>query len=145
MAALGKDAGADQRPSLELDLHRDESAPGVARAATAGLCEQAGLTVARRQTLLLLVSEIVTNAVLHSKASSAIPITLTADADQDRVRVDVYDGGPDFAQPPLAARPFGGWGLHLLDREASDWGVRRSGGTLVWFELSLDGRLAAEG
>lgn len=28
-----------------------------------------------------------------------------------------------------------GYGLYLLDKAASSWGVERTGGTTVWFEL----------
>jgi anti-sigma regulatory factor (Ser/Thr protein kinase) len=59
----GRDAKARQRTILEFDVHRNSSAPAVARAATTGLCETVALTEDRFQTLLLLVSEIVTNAV----------------------------------------------------------------------------------
>jgi hypothetical protein len=30
----------------------------------------------------------------------------------------------------------GGWGLQLVDRVASSWGVRVDGTTCVWFELA---------
>lgn len=139
MVTSERDAGDGAGPprSLQLDLKRDKRAPGIARAAITGLCEQAGLAGERCDTALLLVSEIVTNAVLHSKALPSTPIRFSADADDDRVRVDVYDGGPNFVPAP-GSRERGGWGLRLLDREARDWGVRQNDGTLVWFELGLD-------
>jgi anti-sigma regulatory factor (Ser/Thr protein kinase) len=139
MGATGGESEPAQRTPLDLQLQRDESAPGVARAAVAGLCEQAGVTGVPCHTLLLLVSEIVTNAVVHSKASSGTPIRFTVEVKPEHVRVDVHDGGPDFA-PPAGRPELGGWGLRLLDREARDWGVHRSEGTLVWFELALDAR-----
>jgi anti-sigma regulatory factor (Ser/Thr protein kinase) len=135
----GKDAAEPTKhTSLEIDLRRDESAPGVARAAITGLCERVGLTGARGQTLVLLVSEIVTNAVVHSTASPETPIQLKAHADAERVRVDVHDGGQDFAHQPAAQQQGGGWGLRLVEREARRWGVQRNDGTRVWFELALD-------
>jgi len=135
-------AGTDADPrcgSLELELQRDLDAPAVARAAAAGLCQQIGLTRERRQTLLLLVSELVTNAVLHSKALPGTPIRLRAAANRHRIRVNVHDGGPGFT-PELRARSaaHGGWGLHLLDQQARSWGVDNEQGTLVWFELAVD-------
>lgn len=136
MVASNSGARAGQPRLLQLDLNRDEQAPGIARAGITGLCEQTGLIGERCHTLLLLVSEIVTNAVLHSKAPPATPIRFSADIDQDRVHVEVHDGGPDFA-PPAGPRQRGGWGLHLLDQEARNWGVRHDDGTLVWFELAL--------
>src|SRR4051812_17722957 len=89
-----------RRPArLELALHRDETAPGLARDAVRELCLETGMTTERSETLLLLVSEIVTNAVLHSTAPPELPIRLSVDADADRVRVDTHDGGSEFRTP----------------------------------------------
>jgi anti-sigma regulatory factor (Ser/Thr protein kinase) len=141
----GKDADPHYGASLELDLPRDASAPSVARAAIRGLSEGVQMTGARYQTLLLLVSEIVTNAVLHSKAPQGKPIQFTANANTERIRIDVHDGGPEFNPPAAAARrQTGSWGLHLLEREAQSWGVQQDTGTLVWFELALDGCIPDE-
>ncbi len=135
-----KDAEPKKHTLLEIDLRRDESAPGVARAAITGLCERVGVTGSRRQTLVLLVSEIVTNAVVHAKASPDTPIRFKADADEGRIRIEVHDGGHDFTQPSAAAtqQRGGGWGLRLVEREARRWGVQNNDGTRVWFELALD-------
>jgi anti-sigma regulatory factor (Ser/Thr protein kinase) len=122
--------------SLELEIQRGRDAPAVARAAIDRLCERAGLTGARCHTLRLLVSEVVTNAVLHSDAPASIPILLDAGADSDRVRVAVADGGRCFT-PSDAARAHGGWGLRLVGKEALRWGVDDLGGTVVWFELGI--------
>ncbi len=136
MVAAGMDADP-RRGSLELELQRHPDAPAVARAAAAGLCQQIGLTHACCQTLLLLVSEIVTNAVIHSKALPDIPIRFSAAAIRDHIRVDVHDGGSGFTPQPRTAT-HGGWGLHLLDQQARSWGVDNEQGTLVWFELAVD-------
>lgn len=138
MFAAGMDAD-QHRGSLELDLHRDPDAPAVARAAAAGLCQHVGLTDARCQTLLLLVSEIVSNAVIHSKALPGTPIRFSAAANRHRIRVNVHDGGPGFTpQRRAQTTEQGGWGLRLLDQQAHSWGVDDQQGTLVWFELALD-------
>jgi anti-sigma regulatory factor (Ser/Thr protein kinase) len=58
-------------------------------------------------------------------------------ADDDHVHVDVVDRGPGF-DPKTASfpdSPESGWGLRLLDRLATRWGVRRNHDTVVWFEL----------
>jgi anti-sigma regulatory factor (Ser/Thr protein kinase) len=138
MFAVGKDANP-HGSVLELELQRAPDAPAVARAAAAGLCQQIGLTHARCQTLLLLVSEIVTNAVIHSQAQPSTPIRFSAAADRHRVRVDVHDGGPGFTPRPRTG-VHGGWGLRLLDQQACSWGIENEQGTLVWFELAVDPR-----
>jgi hypothetical protein len=56
------------------------------------------------------------------------------------VRVEVCDGGSGF-DLPLDPRPtgaLGGFGLRIVDRMASRWGVAGDDGTCVWFELDLD-------
>jgi len=53
------------------------------------------------------------------------------------VHVDVFDPGPGFDVEQLhGPRPEGGWGLWLLDRLSTDWGVERGDVTQVWFELA---------
>jgi anti-sigma regulatory factor (Ser/Thr protein kinase) len=91
-------------------------------------------TVADLDTASLLVTEIVTNAVLHALA----PITLTVEVGEDVVRIEVRDGSdvpPRLrAFSPIAAT---GRGLRLLESLALRWGVRPepSGGKVVWFEV----------
>ncbi len=125
------------KSSLVLELERNAEAPSIARAAVAGRFEDL-LSASLRQTLLLLVSEVVSNAVLHSPAAPDAPILLTAHASSEAVRVTVTDAGGGFTPPPR--KPLnerGGHGLYLVDKTATDWGVDRVGGTRVWFELAL--------
>lgn len=88
--------------------------------------------------LALLLTEVVSNAVRHASKDPGdeIVIRLFANA---VVRVEVQDAGRGF-EPLARLRPeegdASGWGLYLLDRIASAWGVeRRPAGTVVWFEL----------
>jgi anti-sigma regulatory factor (Ser/Thr protein kinase) len=139
MTALSKgtqDAGAVQ--AVRLDLDRDPQAPSLARAAVAGFCERGELDEAHASTLALLVSELVSNAVLHSQAPPASGIVLCVSRLRDgTVRVEVIDRGSGFeAAPRDPARAQGGYGLFLVDRQASRWGVDGVGGTRVWFELA---------
>jgi anti-sigma regulatory factor (Ser/Thr protein kinase) len=139
MTALSKDTPAAQAPpALLLDLDRDPRAPSLARAAVAGFCERGELDGEQASTLALLVSELVSNAVMHSQAPPASGILLRVCAlDEGGVRVEVIDRGSGFtAIPRDPARSDGGYGLFLVDRQASRWGVDRVGGTRVWFELA---------
>jgi anti-sigma regulatory factor (Ser/Thr protein kinase) len=126
-----------QDTSVQLELGRGADAPATARAAVSGLCERAGLSGARCHTLLLLVSEIVTNAVLHSNERPGAPIHFAAEAADGVLRIEVADGGRGFTDAD-ATRTRGGWGLRLVAKEASRWGVDDARGTRVWFELQLD-------
>ncbi|HEY7935036.1 MAG TPA: ATP-binding protein [Solirubrobacteraceae bacterium] len=125
------------KDSLELELERGNQAPAVARAALRGLCHERGLSPSLRHTLALLTSEVVSNAVLHSDGPAEAPILLQASIDSGRVRVAVSDAGEGFIEKPRDRdRCGGGYGLYLLQKAASSWGVESRGGTQVWFELS---------
>jgi anti-sigma regulatory factor (Ser/Thr protein kinase) len=128
---------ARRSASLELELQRTPEAPGIARAAVSGLCHERNLSPSLSHTLLLLVSEVVTNAVLHSNGPADAPILLAATAAKDTIRVAVTDAGHGFDRTP--ERQGNGHGLYLLDKSASRWGVDRVGGTRVWFELPTGG------
>jgi anti-sigma regulatory factor (Ser/Thr protein kinase) len=90
-------------------------------------------------TARLLVSELVTNAVLHEQGK----ITFRALLDEDRLRMEVIDEGPG-PETTVRARDFedprgGGRGLLLVDAESSRWGVHTATGH-VWFELERPAR-----
>jgi anti-sigma regulatory factor (Ser/Thr protein kinase) len=118
-------------------LDRDPMAPSVARAAVAGFTEWAEISPSELDTLALLVSELVSNAVLHSDAPLASEIILRARVlDEGAVRVEVIDRGSGFSVTPRdATQPLGGFGLYLVEKQATRWGVDHECGTCVWFEL----------
>jgi anti-sigma regulatory factor (Ser/Thr protein kinase) len=85
-------------------------------------------------TLSLLVSEIVTNAVVHGGSSIHLDISALP---AHSVRVEVFDGSFDLPEmqslPPDSAS---GRGLRLVETLAHEWGARRRvDGKVVWFEL----------
>jgi anti-sigma regulatory factor (Ser/Thr protein kinase) len=122
---------------LELELKRDVHAPSIARAAASGRCDGLELSPSVCQTLVLLVSEVVSNAVLHSNAPRDLPIVLTTTVSEDVIRVTVTDTGDGFTPKPRNPEArWGGYGLYILEKAARRWGVDRVGGTRVWFELS---------
>jgi anti-sigma regulatory factor (Ser/Thr protein kinase) len=127
----------DDGPVLRMKLDRDPRAPSVARAAVAGFTERTEIPPSDLDTLALLVSELVSNAVLHSDAPPASGIVLSARVlEEGAVRVEVIDRGSGFSATPRdPAQPLGGFGLYLLDKQATRWGVDRDCGTCVWFEL----------
>ena len=82
----------------------------------------------------LLVSELVTNALLHARTT----ITLVVQVIDSGVRVGVADGshrGPrqrDYSDEATTGR-----GLTLVEALASSWGTEPStGGKTIWFELT---------
>jgi anti-sigma regulatory factor (Ser/Thr protein kinase) len=95
-----------------------------------------------RDDLLLLLTEVVTNAVRHSGAKDGDPIEVDVREGADGLRVVVTDPGIGFQRPaslvPDHSTP-GGLGLILVDRLARSWGTHRTKeGWSVWFELAHD-------
>lgn len=125
-----------------MDIERNVEAPAIARAAATGLCEEAGVDPSSCFTVVLLVSETVTNAVLHSAGPTQSSIGLSMTVAENLVRVTVTDAGEGFTPRPRdpASREGGGYGLYLLEKSASRWGVSALDGTCVWFEVGLPGR-----
>lgn len=84
-------------------------------------------------TLKLLVSEVVTNAISHGRSQARLQVSSTPGA----VRVEVSDD--DSRLPVLAlagADALGGRGLTMVDLLASAWGVREEAvGKTVWLEV----------
>jgi anti-sigma regulatory factor (Ser/Thr protein kinase) len=128
--------GRPPSASLLLELTRSHEAPARARAAVSGWWEGRESSPSQLDTLLLLVSEVVTNAVIHAPAAAQAPIRFLASVSGQTVRVAVTDSGDGFTPTARDHRSMvGGYGLLLVAREATRWGVDRVGGTRVWFEL----------
>ena len=91
---------------------------------------------AQLETIRLLVTELITNAVRH--AGSHEWIDLDVEVRRDSVRGEVCDCGPGFVRP-MEPEPhehhLGGYGLCLVDRLSDRWGVEADALTRVWFEL----------
>jgi anti-sigma regulatory factor (Ser/Thr protein kinase) len=86
-------------------------------------------------TVVLLVSELVTNSVRHSKVPGGV-IELLASISPERVRVEVSDDGEGFDLPPAAHDDEeSGRGLHLVQELAHRWGRPTGLRTSVWFEI----------
>ena len=85
-------------------------------------------------TLRLLVSEVVTNAVRHGDGDTPVEVHASWNSE---VRVEVCDRGHGFTPAPRlgAVHEPGGFGLFLLGTLADRWGVETDQGTTVWFVL----------
>ncbi|MFE2558149.1 ATP-binding protein [Streptomyces sp. NPDC059352] len=97
--------------------------------------EEAG---ARVEDVLLLVSEVVTNACLHAGG----PEELVLRHGTEGLRVEVADANPEHPRVHVSRSPAlpGGHGLMVLDRLAGAWGcedkTRGGVGKVVWLEVS---------
>ena len=133
-----------QARSAAATFPADRESPARARAFLADRlaawdCAGAG------EVALLLLSELVTNGVLHA----GTPVGVAAGYDGRTVAVAVTDGVPGGITPgpwPVS-HPRGapsGRGLRIVDALADDWGVSvHDRGKTVWFELDPE-RVASE-
>ncbi|MFD7028302.1 ATP-binding protein [Streptomyces sp. NPDC059917] len=94
-------------------------------------------------TLLLLISELVTNAVVHTGCPAVLRMLFGGPA----VRVEVADASD---RPPAPRHADGddtnGRGLELVDGLADRWGWQREGsGKQIWCEIDCAGEGSAGG
>jgi anti-sigma regulatory factor (Ser/Thr protein kinase) len=121
-----------------LRLSATLAAPSEARRAVAAALSDVPHRVLAE--LELLVTELVTNAVRHGGLGEGDAIELRVIQRGRVIRVEVAEGGPGF-DPATALIPdpeaIGGWGLLLVSRLASRWGVTRGAPNVAWFEMDL--------
>ena len=123
-----------ERFAVQLDGGRE----AAARARRAVLARNGRLPDAVRDDVLLLVSELVTNAVRHAGVGPEEGLELEFEMSPRHVRVEVADPGKGFDRDVVSPLPrdVGGWGLRMVDQLADAWGVRPAeSGTCVWFEI----------
>ena len=95
--------------------------------------------------ILLLVTELVTNAVRHSGAGPPTAVWLECRRTGDRLRFLVTDpgtrllsnGGPPVSPAGSSNGDSSGWGLFFVEQIAERWGVLAAPrGTCVWFDVA---------
>ena len=96
-----------------------------------------GVPAPASHDVTLLVSEVVTNCVVHAGLAPGQDIDLRLTHDGDTVRVEVRDEGQGFAESLVRGRRSNGFGLYLVERLSDRWGVKRGDRTCVWFEVDL--------
>jgi anti-sigma regulatory factor (Ser/Thr protein kinase) len=124
----------------QLDLLVD-AAPTAAREARHAVASGGFVSSGQEPTLLLLVSELVSNSVRHAGLLAHEHIHLRARSDRECTYVEVCDGGRSGRIPVKRengdALDPGGLGLVLVDEMADRWGVAcDEHETCVWFELA---------
>jgi anti-sigma regulatory factor (Ser/Thr protein kinase) len=127
------------KPLISRSFRADREAPRAARHA---LDELNGcIDQLLKEDIRLLVSEVVTNSVIHAQSDHPGDVELDVWASDDLVRVAVTDTGPGFtAEEKPRGGERSGWGLMMVDQLADRWGVEVTTGTEVWFELARRGR-----
>jgi anti-sigma regulatory factor (Ser/Thr protein kinase) len=95
----------------------------------------AGVPPEIQHRVVLMVSEIATNAIKHARTG----FTVSVEPGDGSLRVEVRDSGggrPVRGEPPPTQPD--GRGLLIVERLADAWGVERdASGTVVWFSLAV--------
>jgi phosphoserine phosphatase RsbU/P len=121
-------------------LPADGTSPALARRHVRASLQGAGLN-GLVDDVLLLVTELVTNAVVHA----GTPVELELSVDADGLLVQVGDWSPGStpvvrAQTDADSRE-GGRGIFMLDALAEEWGTRHTHDRkTVWFRVGLPDR-----
>jgi CheY-like chemotaxis protein len=113
----------------------DKLAPRAARRFVDELLAEAGYDDVL-DTVELLVTEVVTNAVLHARSEAKVVVRLLPDA----VRVEVIDNDDSFPVRRKARtdQP-GGRGLELVEQMSRAWGIDMlTVGKRTWFEVARE-------
>jgi serine/threonine-protein kinase RsbW len=123
---------------MEVAVAAGLDAPATARAAVAPW-----LATRMSERLLgdvqLLLSELVTNSVLHAQGPGHAAIRVSVEICDGLVHLEVEDGGDDavIAPRPPDHEHGGGFGLYLVESLAERWGSRHDGSTCVWADLAI--------
>ena len=124
-------------PTVARRLDPEPHAPEAARRALDHLVTNIGDDALDR--LQLLVTELVTNSLKHGALTVDTQIGLDVYVDGDAVYAEVHDTGVGFVPRKPDLDPFrsSGWGLWLLDRLTTRWGIENGAGTTAWFEMPV--------
>jgi serine/threonine-protein kinase RsbW len=129
---------ADVYERLEAVLRPDPAAPAAARAAlTRWLSGHVPVEVL--EDARLLASELITNSLRHPELPDDAALRLAVQLREGALRIEVRDPGSTGRIAPREPDREGGYGLQLIDKIATRWGVNRTGGTHVWVEVDATG------
>ncbi len=127
--------GTGALPAALLLPHTAASALAARRAVASDLAER-GLSEQLREATVLVLSELLSNAVKHGRPLADGNVRLSWEVSRDGVQLAVTDGGSATTRPrvsPAAPTETGGRGLAIVGQLTSDWGFRdEQGTTTVW-------------
>jgi len=132
-------AGVEQRDgSVGVSVPHERTGVRIARHAFADQLAAAGVPPEDREDALLVLSELVSNAVKHAAPLSSGQINVRWQVSDDLLHIEITDGGagtrPHPSVPILSA--MGGRGLDIVRTVSSQWGVTEDQGTVtVWAEV----------
>ena len=122
-------------PHLQATLH-GKAAPRRARAIVGAMIEAAGGDPPAAERIVLMISEVVTNAL---RAADGCTLAARLLGDGDAIRIEVFDASPELPRLlPVDPSRIGGHGLRIVDTLSDRWGVTpHETGKTVWLEARL--------
>jgi anti-sigma regulatory factor (Ser/Thr protein kinase) len=125
-------------PRALLSLAASPTSPSLARGWLTERLDRVGIDGLHLTAALLVVSELVANAVVHGQQPIVLNVTILADA----IRIEVSDAA--FGVTPLASHVAAngvtsGRGLFIVNAVADRWGEtpNEDQGKTVWAEIGL--------
>lgn len=128
-------------------VRHDAASAGLVRRQLARDLASYDLPAETIDDVVLVASELIGNAIRHTRASESGTLDISWSVDRSGVRVSVGDpsGEPPVARMGGADEP-DGRGLRIVDAIADDWGVERAGsGKRVWAHVPTEQDRAALG
>lgn len=124
---------------MEHRLPHSTMAPGEARRLSWEFLRNR-MDEARAVEFLIMVSEVVGNAVRHGRPEPDGRIGLRLESEAAVARAVVTDAAPVFSfdREILAERDLDHFGLFVVDALADRWGLSLDGKKAVWFEVDVD-------
>jgi anti-sigma regulatory factor (Ser/Thr protein kinase) len=122
------------RAQANLQLPHSDRAPRIARAFVVERLQGWQLDE-MIEIASLVVSEVVTNAVIHARSDAELLLERTPTA----LRISVIDHGYGLANRQTTVGSNGGRGLLIVEALSSRWGTEPTdGGNRVWAELAIE-------
>ena len=134
--AIAQGAG---HPMTSVFVPHARSSVSVARHALSDELAAEGVVPPVRDDAVLVLSELVSNAIRHAEPLPTGDICVTWLLDPDRLHLEITDGGA-LTRPQAAVAAMsslGGRGLDIVRAICSEWGVTQDGSAVtVWADLS---------
>jgi anti-sigma regulatory factor (Ser/Thr protein kinase) len=135
-SAAGKILRVTMYPSVHVCLPSDYRAARAARQSMRLL--ESYIPEEMIEDVNLLVSELVSNSVKHASLMDDQEIQVDANPTDNGIRVEVTNpGGAQLANRLPEKAEESGWGLLLVTKIATRWGIATNGRTLIWFEIDV--------
>jgi anti-sigma regulatory factor (Ser/Thr protein kinase) len=133
---------AQNGPMSSVSVPHARSSVSTARHALADELDANGVGTPMRDDAVLVLSELVSNAIKHAAPLPSGNISVCWDLQRDRLHLEITDGGA-LTRPQAAVAgvsSLGGRGLDIVRTICSEWGVTEDGNAVtVWADLPRSG------